>query len=170
MCFCPLSSRICTNSSSWNENLLTLEALPDFLSENLQKVDDVLTQTENHSNGLTMDILMGSTIDISRKTEMMKFLRNAILLCLTAFPRNYILEEAALVAEELSSTIMNSCGSSVTPCRALAKGLLKSDRQVVFLQIKWLKAIVLIKSNLIMIFFFAILPFKVCVLRTIHIW
>ncbi|KAJ0047844.1 hypothetical protein Pint_16778 [Pistacia integerrima] len=89
--------------------------------------------TENHSDGLSLDILMSSTNDISRRTEMMKFLRNAILLCLTAFPRNYVLEEAALVAEELSVTKMNSCGSSVTPCRALAKGLLKSDRQDILL-------------------------------------
>lgn len=61
---------------------------------------------------------------------MMKFLRNATLLCLTAFPRNYILEEAALVAEELSVTKMKS-DSSVTPCRTLAKRLLKADRQVI---------------------------------------
>ncbi|KAJ0106041.1 hypothetical protein Patl1_19470 [Pistacia atlantica] len=128
-----ISQWICTNSSSWNENLLTLEELPDFLSENIRKVDCVLTKTENHSDGLSLDILMSSTNDISRRTEMMKFLRNAILLCLTAFPRNYVLEEAALVAEELSVTKMNSCGSSVTPCRALAKGLLKSDRQDILL-------------------------------------
>ncbi|GMN70975.1 hypothetical protein TIFTF001_052600 [Ficus carica] len=38
------------------------------------------------------------------------------------------LEEAALVAEELSVTKMNS-DSSVTPCRTLAKRLLKADRQ-----------------------------------------
>lgn len=67
---------------------------------------------------------------------MMKFLRNAILQCLAAFPRNYILEEAALIAEELSVTEMNCCSCSVTPCRALAKGLLKSDRQVFFICIE----------------------------------
>lgn len=61
----------------------------------------------------------------------MKFLRNATLLCLTAFPRNYILEEAALVAEELFVTKMNSDGCLVTPCRTLAKRLLKNDRQVI---------------------------------------
>lgn len=60
----------------------------------------------------------------------MKFLRNAILLCLKVFPQNYILEEAALVAEELSNTRMNSASYSVTPCRALAKTLLKNNRQV----------------------------------------
>lgn len=61
---------------------------------------------------------------------MMKFLRNAALLFLTAFPRNYILEEAALVAEELFNTKVDSCGFSVTPCRALAKSLVKCNRQV----------------------------------------
>lgn len=60
----------------------------------------------------------------------MKFLRNAILLCLKVFPQNYILEEAALVSEELSNTKMNSTSCSVTPCRALAKTLLKNNRQV----------------------------------------
>ena len=127
--FFPLS-RICTNSSNWNENVLTLEALPDFLSENLRKIDNVQTEMQTTSSVFSLDILSGSTNDISRRTGMMKFLRNAILQCLIAFPRNYILEEAALVAEELSVTEMNSCGCSVTPCRALAKELLKSDRQV----------------------------------------
>lgn len=59
----------------------------------------------------------------------MKFLRNAVLLCLTAFPRNHILEEAALVAEDFSVTKMDS----TTPCRVLAKSLLKNDRQDVLL-------------------------------------
>ncbi|KAL5749247.1 hypothetical protein ACOSP7_023850 [Xanthoceras sorbifolium] len=124
-----ISQRICTNSSNWNENVLTLEALPDFLSENLRKIDNVQIEMQSTSSVFSLDMLSGSANDISRRTGMMKFLRSAILLCLTAFPRNYILEEAALVAEELSVTEMNSCGCSVTPCRALAKGLLKSDRQ-----------------------------------------
>ncbi|KAK4844836.1 hypothetical protein QYF36_024957 [Acer negundo] len=128
-----ISQRICTNSSNWNENVLSLEALPDFLSENLRKIDNVQTEMQTTSSVFSLDILSGSTNDISRRTGMMKFIRNAILQCLTAFPRNYILEEAALVAEELSVTEMNSCGCSVTPCRALAKELLKSDRQDVLL-------------------------------------
>ncbi|KAK3225422.1 hypothetical protein Dsin_005284 [Dipteronia sinensis] len=128
-----ISQRICTNSSNWTENVLTLEALPDFLSENLRKIDNVQTDMQTTSSVFSLDILSRSTNDIYRRTGMMKFLRNAILQCLTAFPRNYILEEAALVAEELSVTEMNSCCCSVTPCRALAKGLLKSDRQDVLL-------------------------------------
>lgn len=129
------SSSICTNSSSWNENLLTLETLPDFLSESLGKIGDDPAKTQSTSSSFSLDILLGSSNDISRRTKMMEFLRNAILLCLTVFPRNYVLEEAALVAEELSVTKMNLSGCSVTPCRALAKGLLKSDRQVFFLGI-----------------------------------
>lgn len=61
----------------------------------------------------------------------MKFLRNATLLCLSVFPRNFVLEDAALVAEELSVMNSNPSSCSVTPCRDLAKFLLKSDRQVV---------------------------------------
>lgn len=128
-----VSQGICTNSSSWSENLLTLETLPDFLSESLGKIDDDPAKTQSTSSSFSLDILLGSSNDISRRTKMMEFLRNAILLCLTVFPRNYVLEEAALVAEELSVTKMNLSGCSVTPCRALAKGLLKSDRQDVLL-------------------------------------
>jgi hypothetical protein len=40
---------------------------------------------------------------------MMKFLRNAILLCLNVFPQNYIPEEAVLVTEELFVTNMKTC-------------------------------------------------------------
>jgi len=46
---------------------------------------------------------------------------NAVLLCLTVFPRNHILEEAVLICEELYVTKMNSFNRVVTPCRALAK-------------------------------------------------
>jgi hypothetical protein len=96
----------------------------------LKGVHDASTKTQTRLNGFSLEELLGSTTDISKRIDMMKFLRNATLLFLTAFPRNYILEEAALVAEELSVTKMNSCGSFDTPCRALAKRLLKSDRQV----------------------------------------
>lgn len=108
-----MSKRICTNSSSWNEKILSLEVLPNSIVQNLGLI----------SNDLFL--LLGNTGDHSRQTDVMKFLRNAILLCLIAFPRNHILEEAALIAEELSTTRMDSS----TPCRALAKSLLKSDRQ-----------------------------------------
>lgn len=126
------STSICTNSSSWIEKILSLEALPDSILLPLKGVHDASTKTQTSLNSFSLEELLGSTTDISKRIDMMKFLRNATLLFLTAFPRNYILEEAALVAEELSVTKMNSCSSCDTPCRALAKSLLKSDRQVFF--------------------------------------
>ncbi|KAK4567397.1 hypothetical protein RGQ29_003261 [Quercus rubra] len=124
---------ICTNNSSWIEKILSLEELPDVILSTLRRVHDALTKAQSSLNSFSLEELLGSTNDISKRTDMMKFLRNATLLCLTAFPRNYILEEAALVAEELSATKMNSSCSSDTPCRVLAKRLLKSDRQDVLL-------------------------------------
>ena len=70
---------------------------------------------------------------------MLKFLRNALLLCLIIFPRNYILEEAVLIAEELYNTKTNPSTCLVTPCRSLAKSLLKGDRQVLILLSKTLE-------------------------------
>ena len=122
--------RMCTNNSSWTDKILSLEAVSDLLSEKLRRVTDVLTNTQSSLCGFSLEVLLGKAHEISRRTDMMKFLRNAILLCLTAFPRNHILEEAALVAEDLFLTKMNPSSCSVTPCRGLAKGLLKSDRQV----------------------------------------
>ncbi|XP_037495827.1 nuclear exosome regulator NRDE2 [Jatropha curcas] len=108
-----MSKWICTNNLSWTEKIFSLEVLPDSIAQNLS-----LT-----GNGLVF--LLGNTGDNSKRVDVMKFVRNAILLCLTAFPRNHILEEAALVAEELSNARMDSS----TPCRTLAKSLLKNDRQ-----------------------------------------
>ncbi|XP_024023482.1 protein NRDE2 homolog [Morus notabilis] len=126
-----ISQWICSNNSSWIEKTLSLEELPDSLLQTLRKVHD-LSKLQNDIGSSRLEFLLGSTNNISRRTDMMKFLRNATLLCLTAFPRNYILEEAALVAEELSVTKVKS-DSSVTPCRTLAKRLLKADRQDVLL-------------------------------------
>lgn len=120
---------MCTNNSSWAEKILSLVAVPDFISEKLRRVHDVLTKTEVSSCGSSLEVMLGNAHETSR-TDMMSFLRNAILLCLTAFPRNHILEEAALVAEDMFLTKMSSASCSVTPCRSLAKGLLKNDRQV----------------------------------------
>ncbi|XP_058078223.1 uncharacterized protein LOC131226646 [Magnolia sinica] len=124
-----ISQRLCTNSPSWAENTLSLETLPYSILEDLRKVDEVLTRTDSSSSYFNLESLLGHSDDISRRTNIMKFLRNAILLCLNAFPRNYILEEAVLVAEELFTTRMKSCACSVTPSRSLAKLLLKNDRQ-----------------------------------------
>ncbi|XP_050218221.1 uncharacterized protein LOC126668990 isoform X2 [Mercurialis annua] len=112
-----MSQWICTNSLSWTDKILSLDVLPDSMLKHLTLIcnDPVF--------------LLGNTVDTSKRSDIMKFLRNAILLCLTAFPRNHKLEQAALVAEELSATRTDSS----TPCRSLAKSLLKSDRQDVLL-------------------------------------
>ncbi|KAI3454346.1 hypothetical protein Pfo_011009 [Paulownia fortunei] len=123
----------CTNSSSWVEKTLSLESLPYSLLEDLRKVHDVLIGKLTNPLSISLELLLNSSDDSNMRSNMMKFLRNAILLCLKAFPQNYILEEAALVAEELSNTRMNSTSCSVTPCRALAKTLLKNNRQDVLL-------------------------------------
>ncbi|KAL9155477.1 hypothetical protein ABFS82_09G005900 [Erythranthe guttata] len=119
----------CTNSSSWVEKTLSLESLSYSLVEGLSKVHDVLNGQLSNPASISLEILLNNSDDSNMRSNMMKFLRNAILLCLKAFPQNYILEEAALVAEELSNTRMNSTSFSVTPCRALAKTLLKNNRQ-----------------------------------------
>ncbi|XP_075483295.1 LOW QUALITY PROTEIN: uncharacterized protein LOC142523397 [Primulina tabacum] len=123
----------CTNSPSWVEKTSSLETLPYSVLENLKRVHDLLTETRTNSRSISLELLMHSSKDKNVRSDTMKFLRNATLLCLKAFPQNYMLQEAALVAEELSNTSTNSTGSSVTPCRALAKNLLKNNRQDVLL-------------------------------------
>ncbi|KAG6401993.1 hypothetical protein SASPL_138861 [Salvia splendens] len=123
----------CTNSSSWVAKTLSLESPPYSLLEDLGKVHDVLVRKSTNLRSFSLELLLECSDDSNMRTNMMKFLRNAILLCLKVFPQNYILEEAALVAEELSNTRMNSTSYSATPCRALAKTLLKNNRQDVLL-------------------------------------
>ncbi|KAL6583693.1 hypothetical protein OROMI_002982 [Orobanche minor] len=123
----------CTNSSSWVEKTLSLDTLPYSLVEDLRKVHDVLTKKLATPLSVSLEHLLNSSDESNMRTNMMRFLRNAILLFLKAFPQNHILEGAALVAEELSDTRMSSTSSYVTPCRALAKTLLKNNRQDVLL-------------------------------------
>ncbi|KAF9625216.1 hypothetical protein IFM89_020802 [Coptis chinensis] len=119
---------VCTNNSSWMAKILSLETLSDSILDDIRKINES-TQAQSNSNGFNLTCLLGNSLDITSRTNMMKFLRNTICLCLTAFPRNYILEEAALVSEELYMTKMNSFTCSATPSRTLAKRLLKNDRQ-----------------------------------------
>ncbi|MQL99647.1 hypothetical protein Taro_032373, partial [Colocasia esculenta] len=119
----------CTNSASWTENTLGLEEVPDSFIENLKDDFQMATQVNCDSSHQSLKFLLGSKTYVSRKAHIMKFLCNAILLCMQKFPRNYILEEALLVAEELCFTQMRSSVGSVTHSRALAKSLLKNDRQ-----------------------------------------
>lgn len=125
-----MSQLFCSNSPTWAENILSLENLTDSMLEKLKCIHEVLTKTQNSPTGFSFEFLSGS---FSRSADIMKFIRNAVLLCLTVFPRNYMLEEAVLISEELYATKMNSSNFMVTPCRALAKSLLKTDRQDVLL-------------------------------------
>ncbi|KAE8678347.1 hypothetical protein F3Y22_tig00111427pilonHSYRG00550 [Hibiscus syriacus] len=124
-----ISSWVCTNSSSWTEKILSLEGIPDCIWQNMRRLLDDLNKLQSKPGEFSLEFLLDSARGILQRTEMMKFLRNAVLLCLTAFPRNYILEEAALLAEELLVTRMNSSSCSGAPSQSLAKRLLKCDRQ-----------------------------------------
>ncbi|KAI3991386.1 hypothetical protein MKX01_029269 [Papaver californicum] len=103
--------------------------IADSILDDLRCVRQVVTKLQSSSSSSALECLLGCLDDEVKRTNVMKFLRNAILLCLNVFPRNYLLEEAALVAEELFTTKMNLCPLSVTPSRTLAKVLLKNDRQ-----------------------------------------
>ncbi|BFG33257.1 hypothetical protein CerSpe_195310 [Prunus speciosa] len=127
------SQWISTNSSTWAEKVLSFEVLPDSILQTLRRVHNFLSKTQGSSSNFSLESLLGTSNDIYRRTDLMTFLRNATLLCLSVFPRNFVLEDAALVAEELSVMNSNPSSCSVTPCRALAKFLLKSDRQDVLL-------------------------------------
>ncbi|KAM3381481.1 nuclear exosome regulator NRDE2 isoform X1 [Capsicum galapagoense] len=123
----------CTNSSSWADKSLSLEAIPDSLFDELRRMRSFLTKEGRNQSDTSLEQVFRSSDDVSMRTSMMSFVRNATLLCCTIFPQNHILEEAVLIAEELSNTVMNTSSCSVTPCRALAKSLLKSNRQDVLL-------------------------------------
>lgn len=125
--------RTCTNSSSWVDKTLNLETLSYSVLEDLRRVHGFLTEKQTTHSSISLEDLINSSDDTKMRSNMMKFLRNATLLCLKLFPRNYILEEATLTAEELSNTKMNSTTWSTTPCRTLAKTLLKNNRQVYLL-------------------------------------
>lgn len=122
-----------TNSSAWGEKILSLEVLPDIMLDKLRKVHEGLTRAESAQKSFSLECLLDRSEDTTMRTNMMKFLLNATLLCLSAFSKNHLLQEAALVADELSHTRMGTLPSSVTPCRALAKSLLKKNRQDVLL-------------------------------------
>ncbi|KAH9616378.1 hypothetical protein KSS87_013393 [Heliosperma pusillum] len=120
-----------TNSSSWNEKLLSLETLPDSLSKYIRNLNGA-GKLKSGSSTLSLESLLQSP-DSSARREIMNFLRNAVLLCLKVFPRNYKLEEAILCAEEKAKVGFNTLQQTAMPSRALAKNLLKTDRQDILL-------------------------------------
>ena len=109
--------RDCTNSASWIEDILSLDTPPSSVLNCLK---------------LTVD---DETEEPRSKTEIMRFLRKALLLCANTFPRNHVLEEALLLAEEASAMQTSGSIPSETPSRSLAKWLLKNDRQVSLLDV-----------------------------------
>ncbi|KAL9263204.1 Nuclear exosome regulator NRDE2-like protein [Drosera capensis] len=124
-----LVSHISTNSATWSQKILSLEGLPYSTLQDLKRVHDSLVRGST-TNGISWDLLFPCVHDDSKKRDVMSFLRDAILLCLRAFPGNYHLKEAALIAEEQSVMVRsNAAAFSATPCQSLAKRLLKSDRQ-----------------------------------------
>ncbi|WOL06619.1 hypothetical protein Cni_G15353 [Canna indica] len=117
-----------TNQSSWIERILSLETVPDSILDDLRVVFQLVNKSRDSSSHFMLENLLSHT-SISSGTNMMKFLRNVILLCLDVLPRNHMLEEALLFAEELFASKMKSSACSVNPSRSLAKTLLKKDRQ-----------------------------------------
>ncbi|KAL9241950.1 hypothetical protein vseg_016001 [Gypsophila vaccaria] len=126
-----VSQCICTNSSSWNEKILSLETLPDSILEYIGNSNGA-GKLESGSSNFSLEFL-SENLHSSARNEIMNFLRNAALLCLKVFPRNYKLEEAILQAEEKAKVGINTVQQTAMPSRALAKNLLKSDRQDVLL-------------------------------------
>ncbi|KAJ9542452.1 hypothetical protein OSB04_028958 [Centaurea solstitialis] len=122
-----------SNSPSCAEGTLMMESLPDSVLDDLRKVQEMLRKTDGCHSSYSVEDILSSFDNINMRSEMMKFVRNVTLQCLNVFPHDHILKEVALVAEELSNTRMNSCSSAITPCRTLAKSLIKSNRQDVHL-------------------------------------
>ncbi|EEC74087.1 hypothetical protein OsI_09115 [Oryza sativa Indica Group] len=117
-----------TNSSSWIDRILSLEMITDDIQEDLSTVSNLIdkNQTSVHNK---MVSLLGTMHEFSQRPGTAKFLKNAILLFLDVFPRNHILEEAVLVTPQIHTAQEKSLATPATASRALAKNLLKKDRQ-----------------------------------------
>lgn len=128
-----LNSRTSTNSPSWLDRILSLENITDDILEDLGAVSDVVNKNQSsYSCKYKLESLLGSMCDLSQRPGLMKFLKNAILLLLGVFPRNHILEEAVLVTTQMFTPQENSSSIQTNASRALAKSMLKKDRQVLF--------------------------------------
>ncbi|KAL6635205.1 hypothetical protein ACP70R_027876 [Stipagrostis hirtigluma subsp. patula] len=117
-----------TNSSSWLDRILSLEVITNDILEDLTAISDLVNKDQNSSH-YKLESLLRSMHDLSQRPGLMKFLRNAILLFLDVFPRNHILEEAVLVTTQMYTSQENSLSTPANSSRALAKSLLKKDRQ-----------------------------------------
>lgn len=119
-----------TNSPSWLDRILSLENITDDILEDLGAVSDVVNKNQSsYSCKYKLESLLGSMCDLSQRPGLMKFLKNAILLLLGVFPRNHVLEEAVLVTTQMFTPQENSSSIQTNASRALAKSMLKKDRQ-----------------------------------------
>ncbi|CAN6465668.1 unnamed protein product [Victoria cruziana] len=125
----PIALWTSTNSPTWMEKIRSCEVLPRSSLKELWDVHDLMDQNKRNCGNLHLECLFDSTKDESKRTGVLKFLQNAILLLLKIFPRNYILEEVALKSDVQFETRRISSVDMITPCRGLAKSLLKNDRQ-----------------------------------------
>uniref|UniRef100_A0A0A9E0V8 Uncharacterized protein n=1 Tax=Arundo donax TaxID=35708 RepID=A0A0A9E0V8_ARUDO len=117
-----------TNSSSWLDRILSLEMISSDILEDLSAVSDLVNKKQNPDH-YKLESLLESIHDLSQRPGLVKFLRNAILLLLDIFPRNHILEEAVLGTTQMYTAEENSSSTPANASRALAKNLLKKDRQ-----------------------------------------
>jgi hypothetical protein len=111
---------------------MSLEMISNDILEDISTVSELVNKTQNSSH-YRLESLLGSMHDLSQRPGLVKFLQNAILLSLDVFPRNHILEEAVLVTTEMYTTQKDTLSAPAKPSRALAKSLLKKDRQVCFI-------------------------------------
>jgi hypothetical protein len=108
---------------------MSLEMISNDILEDLSTISDLVNKTQNLSH-YRLESLLGTMHDLSQRPGLVKFLQNAILLSLDVFPRNHILEEAVLVTTRIYATQENTLSVPAKTSRALAKSLLKKDRQV----------------------------------------
>jgi len=129
--FCngPIIQWTCTNSPSWREKVATLETLTGSLLEEVQISQHALAEKQMLSSNVDMKWLVGSVDWVHATCGRGKFLRNVLLLSSKAFPQNHSLKEALLIAEGYAEAEVNYGMSGVNSSRALARKLLKNNRQ-----------------------------------------
>ncbi|KAF3792390.1 NRDE2-like protein [Nymphaea thermarum] len=125
----PIALWTSTNSPTWMEKVRSFEMLPKSTLKELWDVHDLMDHNKGNCSDLYLECLFDSRKDASKRSSVMKFLQNAMLLLLKVFPRNHILEEIALKSNVLFETRTTPSVNVITPCRGLAKSLLKNDRQ-----------------------------------------
>lgn len=129
--FCngPIIQWTCTNSPSWREKVATLETLTGSLLKEVQISKHALAEKQMLSSNVDFKCLVGSIDWVHATCGRGKFLRSVLLLSSKAFPENHSLKEALLIAEGYAETEVNSGMSGVNSSRALARKLLKNNRQ-----------------------------------------